>query len=306
MSFSFSVKEEIAKSISNKDKSKACLYGMLMFCKILSESQIFIQTENNIVAEKFTEMVTGVLKDETAVRQSITSKKNNIELYSLSIDDKDNIKRLSDYYNYDFSSGVRAIDLKAIGKRKMLSCFVAGVFLSCGSVNDPLKEYHLEFVIPSLELSNNLMEILLEVGIVVKHTERKNSHILYIKESENIEDMLTYMGAPKSSLEIMNVKILKDVRNKINRAVNCDNANIEKTLKASEKQIASIELIDEKMGIENLPEELRDIAILRLENPDWNLKELAENLNPPISRSGANHRLARINKIAEELKIKTV
>ena len=113
--------------------------------------------------------------------------------------------------------------------------------------------------------------------------------------------MLTFIGAPKSSLEIMNVKILKDVRNKINRAVNCDNANIEKTLKASEKQVDSIEFLEKTVGFENLPEELRDIAELRLENPDWNLKEIAQALNPPISRSGANHRLTRLIKMAENM-----
>lgn len=302
MSFSFTVKEEIISSVSNKDKAKACLYGMLLFSKILSESQILFQTENNIVAEYFTSSITDILHDQTAVRQSIISKKNNVALYSLSIDDKDNIKRLCEYFNTDLTQENRYIDTKAIGKKKYISFFVAGVFLACGSVNDPLKEYHFELVIPSNELSSQLMEVLFECGITTKQTERKNAFILYIKESENIEDILTFMGAPKSSLELMNVKILKDVRNKINRAVNCDNANIEKTLKASEKQVESIQLIDEKMGIDNLPEELYDIALLRLENPDWNLKELAEGLNPPISRSGANHRLTRINKIAEELK----
>lgn len=302
MSFSFTVKEEIISSVSNKDKTKACLYGMLLFSKILSQSQILFQTENNIVADYFTSSITDILHDQTAVRQSIISKKNNAALYSLSVDDKDSIKRLCEYFNTDLTQENRYIEIKAIGKKKFISFFVAGIFLACGSVNDPLKEYHLEFVIPSNELSSQLMEVLFECGITTKQTERKNAFILYIKESENIEDILTFMGAPKSSLELMNVKILKDVRNKINRAVNCDNANIEKTLKASEKQVESIQLIDEKMGIENLPEELHDIALLRLENPDWNLKELAEGLNPPISRSGANHRLTRINKIAEELK----
>ncbi len=302
MSFSFTVKEEIISSVSNKDKTKACLYGMLLFSKILSESQILFQTENNIVAEYFTSSITDILHDQTAVRQSIISKKNNVALYSLSIDDKDNIKRLCEYFNTDLTQENRYIDTKAIGKKKYISFFVAGIFLACGSVNDPLKEYHFELVIPSNELSSQLMKVLFECGITTKQTERKNAFILYIKESENIEDILTFMGAPKSSLELMNVKILKDVRNKINRAVNCDNANIEKTLKASEKQVESIQLIDEKMGIDNLPEELYDIALLRLENPDWNLKELAEGLNPPISRSGANHRLTRINKIAEEIK----
>ena len=110
------------------------------------------------------------------------------------------------------------------------------------------------------------------------------------------------MGATNSSLELMNVKILKDMRNKINRAVNCDNANIEKTLKAAEKQLEDIELIDEKVGLENIPETLSEIARLRYENPDISLKDLGAMIKPPISRSGVNHRLVRLAEIAEKIR----
>ncbi len=176
MSFSFTVKEEIISSVSNKDKTKACLYGMLLFSKILKESQILFQTENNIVAEHFTSSITDILHDQTAVRQSIISKKNNIALYSLSVDDKDNIKRLCKYFNTDITQNNRYIEINAIGKQKFISFFVAGVFLACGSVNDPLKEYHFEFVIPSNELLSQLMEVLFECGIMTKKTERKNAY----------------------------------------------------------------------------------------------------------------------------------
>ena len=298
MSFSYNVKEEICQSISNRDKSKACLYGLISFCKIVSPKKILFQTENDLVAGLYKKLISFLLGDEIIIAETITKKKNNTSLYSLEISDKANL--IFDFYKMQ-TDCIRTIDTTALGKKKFSSFFVGGAFLSCGSVNDPLKEYHLEFVIPTKQLCDDLMEILLEFGIMAKQTERKNSHILYIKESENIEDMLTFIGAPKSSLEIMNVKILKDVRNKINRAVNCDNANIEKTLKASEKQVDSIEFLEKTVGFENLPEELRDIAELRLENPDWNLKEIAQALNPPISRSGANHRLTRLIKMAENL-----
>lgn len=302
MSFSFSVKAEITKSISNKQKSKACLYGMLMFCKTFSPTQITLQTENLIVAELFKKLVGQATNDLNAVTIYTTIKRNNISLYSLKVEKPSRRKALFDYYNLEFLKQPRRVDKTKIEKEKYLSCFVAGAFLTCGSVNDPLKEYHFEFVIPTLDLCNDLGQLLLDFGILGKHTERKTSQIVYIKESENIEDLLTFMGAPKSALEIMNVKILKDVRNKINRAVNCDSANIEKTLNAAEKQIADIELIDKKIGFSSVSEDLREIAELRLENPEWTLKELGENVNPPISRSGANHRLARIAKIADGLK----
>lgn len=302
MSFSYTVKEEIAQSINNKQKAKACLYGMLMFGKEFSLNQITLQTENLIVAELFKKLVGQALEDDNAVETTITNKKNNITLYSLKIENPSSLKSLHEYFELDYTSEQLDIETEKVGKQKYLSFFVAGAFLACGSVNDPLKEYHLEFVIPTIKLASQLSEVLLSIGVSAKMTERKNTHILYLKESENIEDMLTFMGAPKSSLEIMNVKILKDVRNKINRAVNCDNANIEKTLKAAEKQVEDINLISEKVGLSGLSDELREIAELRLENPDWNLKELGENLDPPISRSGANHRLTKLSKIAEEFR----
>ena len=157
---------------------------------------------------------------------------------------------------------------------------------------------------PLAFLTRLIYNLIENYGIIPKQTERKNSQVVYIKESENIEDMLTLMGAVNSSLEIMNIKILKDIRNKINRAVNCDNANIEKTLRASEKQIEDIELIESTIGFGELSEDLREIAELRLENPGYTLKELGQALSKPISRSGANHRLARISKIAEDIRKK--
>jgi len=302
MSFSFSVKEEIAHTISNKQKAKACLYGMLIFCKTFSPTQISLQTENLIVAELFKKLVGQAVNDENSVTISTTTKKNNSSVYSLKIEKPSKRKALFDYFEIEYIKQPRRIFKEKIGKEKYISSFLSGIFLVCGSINDPLKEYHFEFVIPTLDLCNDLGQILLDFGILAKHTERKTSQVVYLKESENIEDILTLMGAPKCSLEIMNVKILKDVRNKINRAVNCDSANIEKTLDAAERQIVDIELIEKKMGFASISDELREIAELRLENPDWNLKELGENVNPPISRSGANHRLTRLAKIAEGLR----
>lgn len=302
MSFSFSVKEEIASSITHKQKSRACLYGMLLFCKTFSTKQITLQTENSVVSELFRKLVGQAVNDENAVTVKETKKKNNVTLYSLKIEKPSRRKALFDYFGMEYIDKPLRIDKSKIGKEKYLNAFLGGIFLACGSINDPLKEYHFEFVIPTLDLCNDLGQIMLDFGILAKHTERKTSQIVYLKESENIEDLLTFMGAPKSSLEIMNVKILKDVRNKINRAVNCDSANIEKTINAAEKQIADIELIEAKIGLAGLPDELREIAELRLENPDWSLKELGSSVNPPISRSGANHRLSRIAKIADDLR----
>ena len=137
-----------------------------------------------------------------------------------------------------------------------------------------------------------------------KITVRRNDYILYYKESEHIEDLLTYIGAGKASLEMMEVKIVKELRNKVNRATNCETANITKVIDASMKQTQDIRLIAENGGLEALDEDLRELARLRMENPEMSLRELGENLSEKISRSGVNHRLKRIAQFAQEIRIK--
>jgi hypothetical protein len=180
--------------------------------------------------------------------------------------------------------------------------FLRGVFLTCGTVSDPDKNYHLELNIPDEKKAKELLTIITESGISIKKGVRKTRPILYIKESELISDFLTFIGAGVNSMEIMNAKILKEVRNNVNRAVNCDAANIEKTTRAAGKQIANIELIFERKGADFLPPELRQVAKLRLHNFEMSLKEMGELCEPRLSRSGVFHRLERINNIAEKLR----
>ena len=299
-SFSYNVKEEIISKINSKPKADACLMGILIACNNLSAEEITFLTEHKSVADFFKLNVSRICEDETAVFEQTIDKKNQIVLYSLSIDNSDNRIKLLNYFRLDSSRRLSENDLP---KSKFYPQLISGIFLSCGSVNNPNKTYHLEFVLPTLDLCNDFGGLIVDnFEILPKHTERKNSQIVYIKESENIIDMLTIMGAVNSSLEIMNVKIYKDMKNKINRMVNCDNANIEKALKAAERQIADIELIDETVGIDSLPENLQEIARIRYDNPDFNLNDLGNAMNPPISRSGANHRLKKIAEIAEEIR----
>ncbi len=299
-SFSYNAKDEILARINTKPKADVCLMGILTFCNILSDREIVFLTEHKSVADFFTLNCARICEDEACVKMSEIGKKNNITLYRLEIDEPEYCLRLLEYFRMDSSRGMSADDLP---KEKFYPQLISGIFLACGSVNNPEKKYHMEFVMPSLQLCNDFGLILLDnFGILAKQTERKNCQIVYIKESENIIDLLTLMGATNSSLELMNVKIMKDMRNQINRAVNCDNANIEKTLKAAERQINDIELIDSTIGLDSLDDNLCEIAQLRYENPDFNLNELGQALVPPISRSGANHRLAKLAKIADEIR----
>ncbi len=174
--------------------------------------------------------------------------------------------------------------------------------MACGSVNDPTKEYHLEFSVPQERLADELSVLLGDIGAAAKTVVRRGQHIVYIKESESIEDVLTFIGAQRCTLELMNVKIWKDVRNKANRIANCDSANIDKVVKAAMRQIEDIRLIQRNIGLDALSQELREIAELRLENRDMSLQEIGESLSVPISRSGVNHRFKKLAAIADEFR----
>ena len=300
LSFSYNVKKEIIDKINSKPKADVCLMGILTYCNALSDEEILFLTENKLVADFFVLNVNRILEKENSVLVSEISKKNGVVLYNLEIPQREDRVCLLDYFRMDSSRRLTADDLP---KEKFYPQLVGGIFLACGSVNNPEKKYHMEFVMPTIELCNDFGLLLIEnYGITPKHIERKNSQIVYIKESENIIDILTLMGASMSAIEIMNVKMMKDVRNKINRAVNCDNANIEKSLKAAEKQLKDIELIESTIGLDSLPENIQEIAELRYENPDYNLKQLGEAIDPPISRSGANHRIQTLAEIADKIR----
>ncbi|MBQ8378222.1 MAG: DNA-binding protein WhiA [Oscillospiraceae bacterium] len=302
-SFSFHVKSEILDEINSRPKADACLLGMLYTCKEISPEGVLFVTENEKTMQFFVRSINKICEDENAV-SVLENKKTKSTVFTAEVNET-NAKKLFSYYKLPYDYAENNFEKAVLPKKKLLPQLFGGAFISCGSISDPNKDYHFELVFQNIALCNFFGLLIIEnYGIIPKQTERKNSQVVYIKESENIEDMLTLMGAVNSSLEIMNIKILKDIRNKINRAVNCDNANIEKTLRASEKQIEDIELIESTIGFGELSEDLREIAELRLENPDYNLKELGQALSKPISRSGANHRLARISKIAEDIRKK--
>lgn len=301
MSFSHSVKKELCSIITDKDRKYCCLYGMLLFCKNFTPDSITFQTENQLVCELFCRLADDVIGGKNIVEVTETKKKNDVSLYSLNIASEHFREEIIYRYRISSRTLIHRIQRENIDNNSIFA-FIAGAFLSCGSITEPIKEYHLEFVVPYYDLTQDLLSLLTEIGISAKYTERKNMYVIYLKGSEAIEDLLTLMGATMSSIDLMNVKIYKDVRNKANRIANCDSANIERTLKASDKQIADIEYIADTIGLENLPADLINIAELRMEYPEMSLRELGENLNKPLGRSGANHRLKRISEIAESLR----
>ncbi|MBR6807559.1 MAG: DNA-binding protein WhiA [Clostridia bacterium] len=180
--------------------------------------------------------------------------------------------------------------------------FLRAAFMVCGSVTDPSKRYHLDFSSSDKVVACYITMALEKSGFTPGHSKRKNCFVIYFKDSDTISDFLAYIGATSAAFEIMNGKILKEVRNNANRLVNCDTANIEKILSASQKYVEAIEYIKLREAMSTLPSELREVSELRLQYSQASLNELASKCEPPITKSGLKHRLEKILKYAEELK----
>jgi len=200
-----------------------------------------------------------------------------------------------------FSSKVKEELRNNISRLSSDGEFLRNEFLRRGSVTTPQKAYHLEFVSPHMQLSEKLRKLIENLGLDCKYAERKNSHIIYLRDSEQIADLLTFMGAPLASMHITNIKIEKELRNDLNRTVNAESANLDKTISASMRIISDIQKIENSIGLENLPPELYEIAKLRKKFKDISIAELGKKLNPPLTKSGTQNRLRKISELAERL-----
>lgn len=180
--------------------------------------------------------------------------------------------------------------------------FIRGAFIAAGSVSDPEKNYHLEFVSGERSMAEQLRELINSFGLDAKMVERKEHFVVYLKEGEQIVDLLNVMGAPLALMDLENVRIVKEVRNDVNRRVNCETANLNKVVGAAVKQLEDIAYIEKTIGLSNLPEQLEEMARIRLEYPDKSLKELGSYFMTPVGKSGVNHRLRKISSIAETLR----
>ena len=177
--------------------------------------------------------------------------------------------------------------------------FLRGAFLGAGSISDPRKGYHAEFVCATREKAEQVREILAGFEIEAKIILRKKNHVVYLKEGESIVSLLSVLGAPRSLMDQENLRIYKEVNNSVNRRVNCEMSNIRKIVEASAKQLSDIEFLRDHVGFDKLPEPLRAVAAARLENPEMPLKELGEILDPPVGKSGVYHRLQKLGEIAD-------
>ena len=267
MSFSGQVKEELAKCTAN---SRHCQMAELSAIKLFSAKNLEEYSDEKKVD------FTG--ESELSVRKFFTLLKKT-----------DNIRK----------------EITALTDIKRPCCkraFLRGAFLCVGSISDPEKSNHLEFVCNDEKMADLLKEYMAEFEIVAKTVRRKKYFVVYLKDGEEIVNLLNVMGAHVSLMEFENQRILKEISNSVNRRVNCETANIAKTVNAATKQVEDIILIRDTCGFGGLPQNLREMAQVRIDYPDASLKELGSYLDPPVGKSGVNHRLRRLSEIAEKLR----
>lgn len=315
MSFSIDTKNEIAHLSQEK---KCCMIaeiaGFIRMCGSIrlaggGKIKIVISTDNLAVARHYKILIKEYfgVDAKSDEEHGMTRKKGDPYLLTIGAEEmseqilrETGILMIREGMNY-ISDGIYEGLIKTKCCRK---AYLRGVFLGAGTISDPKKGYHMEIVCSSQVLANDVKKLINSfVGLHAKQVQRKKSYIVYVKESEQIVDILNILKAHGQLLKFEDVRIMKEMRNKANRINNCDSANLDKTLNASQKQVEAIQKIEMKKGLASLPEKLYEVAILRLENPDASLQEMADMMEPPLKKSGMNHRLKKIEEIANKLSI---
>ncbi len=304
MSFSHEVKKELSKieSPSYAQDFAEC-YGMMLFSRPFSSGEIKLKTESIHVAERYISMATKLFTPVIEKQSTLKASREFINLHTVSLILPSECERIYSAFGHIDSNTTLRVNRANIEDEMCLSAFLRGAFMACGSVNDPQKNYHLEFCAAYKNLCNDLCMLLSEIeecNLTPKTILRGGSYVVYLKDSEQITDLLTYMGATSCAMDIMNAKAYKQMRNIANRRTNSELANINKTAQAAARQLSAIDKLEATVGLTSLPAQLYEIAILRRDNPELSLRDLGLLLEPPISRSGVNHRLMKIVEMAEE------
>ena len=289
MSVSSEVKTELAKHLG---KSRHCQIAELA-ALIAFEGRIpAAESENRLLMQKYQLLLAELFHiEEIHTEEEARSVFSTVKMYNDATGEtepEDTVKGL--------------LIQQSCCKR----AYIRGAFLAGGSISDPNKSYHFEIVCRSIPQAEQLRDVINSFDMDAKIVARKKYQVVYLKEGSQIVDILNIMEAHVALMNLENVRILKEMRNSVNRKVNCETANISKTVNAAVKQLADIEYIRETVGLSYLPENLKEMALLRLEYPDAPLAELGTYLNPPVGKSGVNHRLRRISEMADSLRQQTV
>ena len=301
MSFSTDIKEELCE-LQNASAccKKAEALGMLIFSRAFSLSEMTFMTELNCVALHYCDLI----KELTGVTPVISySKAGN---HKVRIDTKEERKKILDFFGYtgkEISLSINFANFENTDEEEncCYSAFVRGAFLICGNITNPEKEYHLEFNISRIKLAAEFLSVLNEIDLNMKTLTRNSTQLVYCKESETIEDCLGKIGATKSFFFLMETKAMKQVKNKINRRTNFEAANLSRTIEAGMAQIELIEHILSKIKLTDMTEDLAELCILRLQNPEASIDELGKMMASPLSRSAVSRRFKKLKDIKEEI-----
>ena len=299
MSFSSNVKAELCKdSLSKKSCAVAEGYGVLLYCNTFSSTEIRIITESRDFAARLPRLFKKAFVI-TFDQEPAAQDRGKLQ-FAISSEDK--IAKIFETLQMDLKASLTLhVNFGMLEEEAECMAYLRGAFLAGGSVTDPAKRYHLEMTTSHYKVSRETCALLLDAGFSPKETMRGGNSILYFKQSNLIEDFLTAIGAQVSAMGVMEAKVEKDLRNGVNRRVNCETANLTKVVDASMGQMAAIRALEEAGELDKLPGKLRETALLRRENPEATLQELAAMLNPPITKSAINHRMRKLLELARAL-----
>ena len=306
MSFSGEVRQELAECV---DPARHCriafLCAILHGCGECSSGLVRIRTENKYACGAYQSVLCRTVNEEPTVETETLEGKLPIFKVTLA-GQKESLQlieavRMEGVYP-DGSFRDFVVDRVLLQKLCCRKAYLRGMFLLSGSVTNPEKSYHLEMVCPDLEEADLIVWLMESLGLYPHVVQRQNHQVVYLKEGEQISDFLGAIGATKSMMKLENARIVRDIAGTVNRRVNCETANLMRTVDASVRQIRDIEYLRDQGVLEKLPENLREAAELRLKMPDATLRELSEASNPPVGRSGFNHRLMRLSSLARSLK----
>lgn len=295
MSFCSKAKAELCKiPISKTCCAVAESYGVLLFCNTFSPTSIRIVTESRDLAQRLPKLFQKAFSlkfDQTPETEQ------GKQIFSM--DDPRKIHRIYDVFGLEAATTVALqVNLGILEEDCCRVAFLRGAFMAGGSVTDPEKRYHLELATSHLRVSREVKHLMEEVGFAPKCVTRAGSHVLYFKQSDQIEDFLTTLGAPVCAMGIMEAKVEKDLRNGVNRRVNCETANLSKAVDAAQEQLAAIRRLKERGLYEELPQKLKETAQLRQDHPEATLLELSQMQDPPVSKSAINHRMRKLMELS--------
>ena len=312
MSFSGNVKEELSEHWSSARHCQiAELAAILGLCGSIiinsrNEYRVKVHTENKAVARKVFTLIkkTFNIESDISIRRNI--QKQSVS-YSVVVKQHQDALRVLQAVklideHLDGFEEVRIVNPIVVQQTCCKRAFIRGAFLAAGSMSDPKKAYHFEIVCAAEPMAEQIRELMSSFSMDAKIVQRKKSYVVYLKEGSQIVDILNIMEAHVSLMELENVRILKEMRNSVNRKVNCETANINKTVSAAVKQMEDIVFIRDTIGFEHLPEGLQDVALTRLAYPEATLKELGTLLKTPVGKSGVNHRLRKLSDMAEKIR----